>query len=79
MSYDEKLWIARNHLREGYIPSPEQFQKLRKMRLLSLLEKHRSMIGDFECGLISNEEMASLEEEIEPLFQELIVKEVQDK
>ncbi len=27
MTYDEKLWILRNHLREGYIPNPEQFEK----------------------------------------------------
>ncbi len=26
MTYDEKLWILRNHLREGYIPNPEQFE-----------------------------------------------------
>ncbi len=25
--YDEELWIKRNHLREGYIPNPEQFGK----------------------------------------------------
>ncbi len=77
--YDEKLWILRNHLREGYIPNPKQFEKNRMLRLIGLLEKHRSMIGDFECCLISNDEMTALEKEIDPLFQELIVKEAQDQ
>ena len=27
-SYDERLWIARNYKREGYIPNPGQTKKI---------------------------------------------------